>query len=96
MSLSFAEMYRIAYSETSAQLPAALALVSVEILSEDPATEQHASRLAWAQKVLNDPGSMAKKMIWVFMGDRSEKWGAVSDQEVLETVRKYVNAYLNA
>jgi hypothetical protein len=96
MALSFAEMYRIAYSETSAQLPAALALVSVEILAEDPATDQHASRLAWAQKVLANPQDMARKMIWVFMGDRAEKWGAVTDQEVLETVRKYVNGYLNA
>lgn len=96
MALSFAEMYRIAYSDTSAQLPAALALVAVEILSEDPGIDQHQSRLAWAQKVLADPAPMAKKMIWVFMGDRAEKWGDVSDQEVLETVRKYVNAYLNA
>lgn len=100
MAITLAQAYTIAVDQgtNTPRVIAAVANAAVAVLIEDPATSQHAARLAWAQKALSDPINMGKKMIWGVVADTNvQNAGAVPSDAIVQTsVNSLVNAFLSA
>jgi len=100
MAIALATMYSLATDANTAQtkVAAAAAIAAQAILVESGAIPNHASRLAWAQKTLNDPLSMGKKMIWGVLADANiQAAGANASDAVIQTsVNALVDTYSNA
>lgn len=99
MAIALATMYSLATDQNTAQtkIAAAAAIAAQAVLIEGGGNPT-ASRLAWAQKTLNDPLSMAKKMIWGVLADANiQAAGAnASDAIIQASVNSLVSTYVNA
>ena len=100
MAISLTNLYSYAYNSTaSLQLvTASICVAAMAVLNEDPATVNHAARLAWASKTLDDPISMGKKMIWGVLSDPNVQaaFPTPSDTIINTSTAALVNSYLNA
>lgn len=99
MALSLANLYMDATSigAYSTVMTAAVAVAAVAVLAENSGSPT-APRLAWAQKTLLDPVSMAKKMIWGVLADPNviAAMPSPSDAIVQTSVNSLVAAFVNA
>lgn len=100
MALTLSQLYQFAVSNPTAKplVAAAIAVTSQQIVLEDPATTNHAQRLAWAQKALLDPVSMATIMVWGILADPNviAAMPSPSDAVIQTAVNAAVNNFLNA
>ena len=100
MAIPLATMYSLAVDANTSQtkIAAAAAIAAQSVLTENPATANHSQRLAWAQKTLLDPLSMAKKMIWGVVADPNVQAAGVnaSDAILQTSVNALVDTYSSA
>ncbi len=93
------ELYNLAYDQQYeareqliARITAALANAAKGVLSEDPATANHANRLAWAKSVLlsGDPRAMAEKLKWFFVSDGPIANAMIAGQSIEDASIEYL------
>ena len=83
------------------QVTVAVADAADDILSEDPLTENHAERYAWAANALNNPGREADRMlIAVLVKNKTATVAQIRsvetndlDNQVLTNVQSLVNLF---
>lgn len=100
MALTLAQSY-IAAVDTgtnTTRVAAAVAIAASAVLTESGGTPNHAARLAWAQKTLNDPVTMGKKVIWGVVADANVQAAGAnpSDAIVQTSVNSLVDTFVNA
>lgn len=69
--MSYASTYDVAVDPDHVfrkQVAGALHSIAVDVVSEDPATENHAERLTWARSVLNsNDGPVVESGRWIWL-----------------------------
>jgi hypothetical protein len=82
------------------QVAVAMHDTAVDVINEDPETENHANRLVWARRTTQDnagPVSMAERWIWKVLENatiQSDPTGA-TDNDVQFVVNSIVNLMAN-
>jgi hypothetical protein len=69
--MAYTDIYRFAVEDgtTEQRMTVAVAMVAQDVLAEDGATPDHATRLTWARAALANPTAMGKKMVWAVLAD---------------------------
>lgn len=72
-------------------------VAATDIMSEDPATANHANRLKWAKQVFQNPNAAGEKMMYpVLAQNRSAPIASItgaSDATVLTAVQAAINVF---
>ena len=78
------------------RITAACAKVAIDIVGENPATPDHAERLAWARVALADAEAMAAKIGWAVIADATilANPDGATDGQVIAAVSAAVAAYM--
>jgi hypothetical protein len=78
-----------------AKTAGAVAKVAWGVLSEPEATQNHAKRVAWAKRVLLDPVSEARRMLWAVLGNATVQsaGAAVEDNDLERVVGQLVDLF---
>lgn len=93
MAATLDELYQLRYSNAMLRnaVVAAVALVALEVVAEDPATPDHTLRLEWANRALEQTTGVAEGMLWAIAANdgigQAALNGKPTDDLVLETVR---------
>jgi len=82
------------------QVSVAMHKAAVDIINEDPATENHANRLGWARKCTENadgPTSMAARWIWKILENATIQASpeTATDNDVQFVVNSIVNTMAN-
>ena len=74
---------------------AAIAKAAIDVINEDPITTNHAARLTWAAKALNNPSETAKIMMWGLIGNAtiSASGEASSDNDIQFVVNGLIDTF---
>ena len=97
---TYTDLFQIANDGDAFQKRVAVACVVAAdtIRLEDPATAQHAERLAWAAAVLREPMAEAARMVWgVVAQNKSATAGQITgatDAQIQTAVDSCVNLFL--
>lgn len=65
------------------------------VVTEDPATTNHAARLAWAFKAIGNPDLMANKMVWGVVTNATVRSNglASTDAQIQTAVNQLINGF---
>jgi hypothetical protein len=73
----------------------AVAVAAQAVLIESDQTVNHAARLAWARKALDDPGAMVGRMAYAIAGNGvvGSSGDATTDAQLLTAVNGLIDAF---
>ena len=84
-------------SDLNNRIEVAISKSAYDISNENPATDNHANRLAWAKEALSDPGLKSSEMLWALLAKHSDaSLGAIlgsSDEFVQSAVSGVVDLF---
>lgn len=100
MAIPYTQVYQFAKDAGTLQqrLIVACAVAAQAVFAESAAIPNHAARLAWAQKCIAAPETMAGKMIWGVLADPAIQAIGVgaTDSNIQTSVDALVNQFLLA
>ena len=92
---SYAEIYNLASnSDLIAKVTSAIAIAAEEIRAEDPITENHDQRVAWAVRALFNPDGEARKLMWILLAQNAAATTAQITGATDATIQTAVDAAL--
>ena len=76
------------------QVAVAVAVAAVNVMSEDPATLNHAARLTWATRALGDALHEGRRMIWGVLANPTVAQDPLDQPD--DTIQFVVNSLVDA
>lgn len=69
--MAYSDVYNLRYESVTLKNRAEVAIVTAaqNILNEDPATDNHANRIIWAQWSMKNSKTAAEQMMWGLVGN---------------------------
>ena len=88
---TYSELYDLAfYPDLLHRAIVAVVLLAEEVRTEDPATANHAERLALAKRALANPDGIARQLLWIMLAQNKdftvEQIQAASDTNIQSAV----------
>lgn len=100
--MTYAERYQIAVGGGATpesavllqQVAVAVAVAAVNVMSEAPATENHAARLTWATRALGDALQEGRRMVWGVLANPTVAQSPLDQPD--DTIQFVINSLVDA